>query len=678
MRFHLFILTFQFLSFFATAGDEPMKFGKIDMDNLKMKVHPLDSSAGAVILCDYGVSRLQYSRDKFVLHFDRHVRIKILNEDGLEWANGEVKLYNSDGNAEKLSSLRAITYNLEKGKLIKSKMNNTSEFKEKLDKNHDKVKFTLPDVRVGSVIEYSYHIISDYIFNFQDWTFQHTIPVVWSEYRTFIPEYYKYQVITKGYLPFAISTSEDQPINISITSKNRTSTGGFGGGATQTNFQTSNIDLYENRKRWVVENAPAFKEEPLMTSPNNFISQVNYELAFVNWPNEPVKDIMGTWNKVNKQYLNSEYFGRAVKESSFLKKELEKLDIIGLEESQKVSTIHNFVRTKMTWNGQNSRSIRNNLKNPYFEGQGSSAEINLILASMLVKAGIQAEGVLCSTRNHGYVIKTYPITEQFNNALCKVTLSDGTVLLIDATDKYLPIDVLPKRCINSSGWVVSENNSGWIDIASRNKTKTKVSGLVKINEEGYLTGQLKMAYEGYEARDKRETFFKNGEENYINSRIENLGWEVNELTIENQNVYEAPFVELIDVESFSLDEGLADIIYLQPKFSEFLSENPFKSDTRNYPVDFPNPIEDMYYVNIEIPEGYQVESLPAPYKVVLPNKGGSYALQYSISGSKINVYSKFNLNQRIFNPNEEYDYIRRFFNQIIAKEKEQIVLKKSS
>lgn len=677
MRFFLSLLILSCFSLSSFGGDEPIKFGKIEMSNLKMKAYPLDSNASAVILCDYGVSRLEYVTDDFKLKFDRHIRIKILNEDGLKWANGEVTLYNSNGNSEKLFSLKAITYNLEGGKVIKSKMKNTSEFKEELDKNHDKIKFTLPDVRVGSIIEYSYQIVSDYIFNFQDWSFQSSIPTAWSEYRTVIPEYYDYQVITKGYLPFHVSSNEDIPTTISYTTKSRTGGTSFGNGAVKSNIQTRSIDLMENRKRWVVKDAPAFKNEPLMTSPNNFISQISYELAFVNWPNEPVKDIMGTWDKLNQQFLKSEYFGKAIYGSSFLKKEVEALNLSGLDENQKISVIYNHVQNKMTWNGKNRRSISSNLKSPYYDGTGSSAEINLTLTAMLVKAGIQAEGVLSSTRQHGYVLTSYPLTEQFNYALCKITFSNGNYLLVDATDKYLPISVLPKRCINSSGWVVSENNSGWVDIESKNKAVTKVSGDVNISEEGMLSGKLKMSFEGYAARDKREQVSKKGEDSYINSRIENLGWEVNELELENQSTYSSPFVELIDVEAFSMDDLLADIIYIQPKFSEFLSKNPFKSDSRNYPVDFPNPIEDVYYVNIEIPEGYKVEPLPEPFKMVLPNKGGSYSVQYSVVGSKINVYSKLKLNQRIFNPNEEYLYIQQFFNTVIAKENEQIVLKKS-
>ena len=47
----------------------------------------------------------------------------------------------------------------------------------------DITKVTMPNVKVGSVIEITYKVRSDFIFNFQDWEFQSTIPTVWSEYQ---------------------------------------------------------------------------------------------------------------------------------------------------------------------------------------------------------------------------------------------------------------------------------------------------------------------------------------------------------------------------------------------------------------------------------------------------------------------------------------------------------------
>lgn len=667
-------LSFLFISSNLSAQKPPIKFGDVSKADLEMTHYSLDSGASAVVLCDYGVSSLVYSPSfgDFVLQFQKHVRIKILNEDGLKWANAEVTLYHKDGSSEKLNSLKAVTYNLVSGKLVKEKMKGSSEFKEKLDSYNDKIKFTLPNVRVGSVIEYSYTIDSEFVFNFQDWTFQRSIPVAWSEYRTYIPEYYQYQVITKGHLPFLEATRENLNDNIVLTSKSRN-----GYTKVSTSFENTTVTFLKEYRRWVIKDVPAFKEEPIMTSPNNFVSNVSYELAYIKWPNRPTRDIMGSWQKLNQRYFESSFFGSPMRSSNFLNKELEGLALDGKTDEEKIAIIYNHVKNRVRWNGVNRRSLTTNLRDPYENGEGTSAEVNLILTSMLQKAGIAADPVLCSTRGHGLVQEAYPITEQFNNVLCKIELADDNYILIDATDRYLPINILPKRCMNSVGWVVSKNNSGFVRIVSNNKVSKKVSGSLTLEETGNVSGELEMEYTGYSGRDKRKDYVNDGSEEYINSRIDGLEWEINELAVENEEELSSPFIEKFDVESFTANDELGDVIYLQSKFAGATTTSPFKSDTRTYPVDFPHPIENMYYVNINIPEGYIVESIPEPFAVALPDKGGKYSFQVSVRGNQLNVYTKLAINQRFFAP-EHYAYLKGFYDHIIAKEKELIVLKKAS
>ncbi len=147
-----------FLLFFhLMAQKAPIKFGDIPIEDLKMTTYDKDSSAVAVVLTDYGESGMIYSAEKgFMLTFERITRIKILRKEGLEWGNFEVPLYHSAGNAEKLSSLKGITYNLENGKIIETKMKNDAVFKEKYDDNFDIMKIALPNVKEGSIVEVTY------------------------------------------------------------------------------------------------------------------------------------------------------------------------------------------------------------------------------------------------------------------------------------------------------------------------------------------------------------------------------------------------------------------------------------------------------------------------------------------------------------------------------------------
>ena len=74
-------------------------------------------------------------------------------------------------------------------------------FKEEVDKNWEKMKFSMPNIKEGSVFEVEYTLTSDFVANLPDWKFQFAIPVVRSEYEVVIPEYYYYNQTHKGYFP---------------------------------------------------------------------------------------------------------------------------------------------------------------------------------------------------------------------------------------------------------------------------------------------------------------------------------------------------------------------------------------------------------------------------------------------------------------------------------------------
>jgi hypothetical protein len=147
------VITFSSLSVFSQKA--PIKFGDVSMDELKMTVYPKDSSAEAIILADFGESKLEYSQaqESFQLIFERTRRIKILTKEGLEWANFNIPLYRNNSDEEKVTGLKAVTYNLENGKIVETKAKSESIIKEKYDENYNFTKITWPNVRLGSVLE---------------------------------------------------------------------------------------------------------------------------------------------------------------------------------------------------------------------------------------------------------------------------------------------------------------------------------------------------------------------------------------------------------------------------------------------------------------------------------------------------------------------------------------------
>ena len=653
------------------AQKAPIKFGDIPMEDLKMVTYPKDSSASALILTDFGHSSLTYSQSEgFSLLFERITRIKILSKDGLDWATFSIPLYKDGGANEKLSGLKGASYNLENNKVVETKMKNDAVFKEKATENLDIVKVTLPGVKVGSVIEISYKVMSDFLFHFQDWEFQSTIPTRWSEYRATIPEYYNYDKYTQGYIPLTIVEEVEAPNSITLTSSERQSFG-----AVNTQFNTDRIEYKEKRSRWAVQDVPAFRAEPFITTPKDYILKINFELAYKKFPGRPIEPIMGSWADLNKQYSESEHFGKEITGNGFLKKTVEEITAGLSAPEQKISAINNYVKQNVEWNGYSFKFTDAPLRKILDEKKGSSADINLLLGSMLEKAGFDVSPVLLSTRDHGFVRETVPISSQFNYVVCLVKLNDKMVLL-DATDKLLPTGTLPERCLNGNGFVIAKDGAfRWVSLKSAVKSRKFYHADLAVNDAGELRGKFTVDQTGYYAQLGRKRFLSKGEGEYVKEMIDSRSWVVDKSEFKNSKEISESFKELHDVVISDHAVATDGLIYINPFIDLQEKANPFKLEKREYPVDYGSPIEKLYMCKISIPDGYAVDELPKSIMLKLPDNSAKYLYHATQTGNTISLTSNLQINNSLFTQ-EEYPHLREFYTQLIAKQAEQIVLKK--
>jgi hypothetical protein len=656
------------LSLYSFSQKPPIKFGDISLENMKMTVYPKDSSAEAVVLVDYGVSQLSYNQSKgFQLQFERIRRVKILTKEGLDWANFSIPLYHTSSDEEKVSNLKAVTYNLENGKVVETKAKSESIIKEKYDDNLNFTKVTWPNVRVGSVIEISYQITSDFVFNLQDWEFQAKIPVVWSEYRVRIPEYFFYERYMQGYIGLNVSENSSASSSITINSSDRSD-----GKVTQTTFSQDKIDYQENRNRMVAQDVPAFKEEPFMTTEKDFISKINFELSYTKFPNSPIKQYMGSWADINKSYLES--LGDEITGNNFLKKQVEELVVGKTTAEEKIGVIFGFVRKTILWNGQTRKYPTHPLRKVMEEKKGNSAEINLLLASMLEKAGIQTSPVLVSTRDNGFVRESTPVSSQFNTVVCQAKWGEKFILL-DATDKFLPIGMLPERCLNGRGFAVAKEGFQWVDLTPSIKARTSINVDLVLNEQEALVGKLKIERSGYHSVATRKSFLVKGKDEYVKGLVGNKSWNLTNSEFQNENDLQQPFKEIHEL---AINEYLTiagNTYYFNPFIMSKEESNPFKQETRSYPVDFGSPFEVIYFIKITLPAGFVVDEIPKSKVFALPANIARYTYNAAQTGSSINITSSLSINRSIF-AQDEYPHLREFYNQLVAKQAEQIVLKK--
>jgi transglutaminase-like putative cysteine protease len=638
------------------AQKPAIKFGNVPMESLTMKRYAADSSASAVILGDYGSSTIQYSQSLgFSLIFERTTRIKILKKEGFTWGDFEIPLYKDGASDEKLAMLKAQTTNLEDGKVVETKVKNESIFRTDENENLRLVKVTFPNVKEGSVIDITYRVNSEFFSNFQDWQFQYSIPVVVSEYRANIPEWFHYDRYMQGYITLATAdhSAGQQSVNT--------------GDATPLVYS-------ENRERWVAEDVPAFNAEPYITTEKDYISKINFELAYTKFPNAAIKQYMGSWDDINKTYTESDGFFGEITGNNFLKKNVDEL-IAGLTtDRDKAVALNNYVKNNFSWTNSVRKFPESSFKKILEEKKGSSAELNLLLASMLEKAGLQVSPVLISTRDHGFVRETIPISTQFNGVICLVKIGDKTMLL-DATDPLLPAGVLPQRCLNGRGFVIAKTGHSWIDLTVPMKSKVFANADFTLDPAGSITGKLSIDRSGYSAQGMRSKYISKGEVEYLKDFSSGKTWQVNKSEIKNVKEINEPLKEQYDILHDAYADVSGDLIYLNPFLLLREESNPFKAEKREYPVNFGNTLEKFYVGKFAAPDGYVIDEAPQNKIIALPGNAAKFTFNVAIYGKQVVITSILQINRDIF-LQEEYPNLREFYNQVVAKHSEQIVFKK--
>jgi hypothetical protein len=170
-------------SLYLFAQKELPAFGTIDKADLSMKECEFDKDAEAYKLLSYGDVRYVMTGEDFAIKTERRARVKILKDKGLEQANIKIQYY-SKARFEDVSSITAYTYNLDDaGEIVKTKLEKSSIYNKALNNRVSEISFTMPNVKVGSVIEYRYTDTKKSIASLDDWYFQDDVPTRISMYR---------------------------------------------------------------------------------------------------------------------------------------------------------------------------------------------------------------------------------------------------------------------------------------------------------------------------------------------------------------------------------------------------------------------------------------------------------------------------------------------------------------
>lgn len=654
------------------SQDKPgINFGRVSATDFSTSKLQVDTSLGAVIIADIGSSSFEGNNKQwFSLVFKHKRRIKIINKKGYDLASVEIPLYISNNSQaeEVVESLKATTYNLENGVVTETKLGKDAVFKEKQDKNHFIKKFTMPAVKEGSIIEYSYTVKSDFLFNLQSWSFQGAYPCVWSEYELNLPDFFEYVFLSQGYLPFDIKNTKTSAETYRINN-----------GAVMTSERSEAFTIASENitTRWVIKNVPALKEERFTSTLSNHISRLEFQMSAQKFPNTIRKDIMGSWEKLSEDLLKDSDFGEKLdKGNPWLNdsmKIIQTASTKGLEEAKKIfAFVKNNIKCKGTRNIYLSAPIKETFKNK----SGYTADVNLLLVAMLRHQNLTADPVILSTRSNGFTNDFYPLINRFNYVICKVAI-DGIIYYLDASQPWLGFNKLPQYCLNGQGRIIDKLMQPVYFMAD-SVVESKVTSVFLYNDDkipGKWSGAVSAGLGYYESCTTRKNILTDGKEEvekkFKTSFTGDYG--IENIKYENEKVNELPITI-----SYTLNVSTpqnAAIIYINPMMNEGYKENLFTALERKYPVEMPFQEDEIYLFHMEVPEGYVVDDMPKSAKVSLNDEEGFFEYLIEKTDKEINLRSRIKLKKANFLP-EDYASLRNFFDHIVKKHAEQIVFKK--
>lgn len=647
-------LIFSFNSSFSQSTESPIKWGSVSKSELTQSSYEQFPDAAAVVLADYGTISINYN---FQLVCTRHTRIKILKPEALDEANVRIPYYSKD-NYYSCKSVKAQSFSLVDGSVVKSKVEKSAIFEKQESEYISSKNFAIPNVNVGSVIEYTYTLRSEHIAFLDDWVFHSHLPTLYSGLTiSNLPGNLDFQFMMEGDALIRKYRSVKGPIS-----------------------------------HWNLKNVPPIRDEPAVANPLSYANKMRFQLAgyYINSTSSngyssqntsSYRKLLSDWPQIVKEQL----WGDPQFNHPFTHKKQFKDDILALidgisSEKEKMTRIYTYCQNYFQWNGTHSLIFSREDSKKIHQGmQLHSGPFNLYLTAMLEEAGLTAIPVLISTRKHGKVYQDSRFLQQFNHIITYVEAA-GKSYFLDASIANQPYQFLPVKDMNELGLVALKKAPQWVKLPTPRQNTTLVQYKIDLSNTQQTTYQVTAQYKGVYQVEQRNKLSQTEQEAYIKSEFSDLEehCELDSFRIKEATTTSKP---LTIGASFSCaneeKEEDPDILYV-PLFSQIaITTNPFQDEVRYYPVETPFSKSLVTSVSIILPENYVVEELPENKRIDLDHKMGHFDYQVTLEAGKVNVSTTLFLKQGKIKP-KDYKNLKSFFGEAIAQMEAQLVLKKKT
>lgn len=650
---------------FSQKKSDKHYFGNVSAEDFANSSYAIDTSADAVYLFHNASSHhVGNSSGWFSVVFEVHTRIRLLRKKSFtDLATVEIPLHKWKNDKDRITDIQAATYNIENGKVVATTLDKSSFLTIK-DGDDQIMKFTYPNIREGSIIEYTYKKTIPVAEYLPSWTFQGQYPKLESIFETEVPDFLEFVTMNQGYLKVTdekVSYSED---NFFIVDQSA---------STHAGTETISLRSTTVKHTWIYKNVPGLKTEEYISQLGNYVQRVSFQFSAVHFADIAPKYYLHSWTEAADELMKDKDFGADLsKNNGWLKDEIA-ASIDGEKDPLlKAENLYNAVRDNYKSNNEYTFILSQPLKKTVQAKSGNVADINLLLVAMLRNEGFTANPLLLSTRDNGRTFDQYPIMDKFNYVIAELEIGE-TIYLLDASDPDLGFNKLNPECYNGNGRVITAKPF-LVNLSPDILKEATVSSVFLINGENGMSGTSSTLMGDIESANMRIDMKKENEESYFKNIQKSFSYDVkmDNKHIDSLKLPGMPVSVQYDF-NFRMDD---DIIYFNPILSENVYKtNPFKSAKRFYPVEMPYCMDETYILDMEIPEGYVVDELPKPEKAMMNEKDGFYEYLIQQADGHIQLRSRLKLNKAVYDP-AYYETLRNFFAFVVQKQNEQIVFKK--
>ncbi len=627
---------------------------------LKTSSFPIDADASAVVLYERISIDIANEDGRYVETRNIHKTIKILKRDALSAAN--VKVYfPKDDYKNYVYKLKGATYNLDGDSMKETPLPKGDYYKDKLVNEYYEVSFTLPEAREGSIIDYSYDLVSPAYGTLPVWDIQDEYPKLVSEYSLLYPSVISFTSIAYSQKVMKVFPSKEE----AMSAKDEFC-----------KYVQNSYAAGKNYTFWVRKNITPIKAEPFVINMLNHKERMELQVLLYNYVTKiPYNN---TWEKYNQGEWDDDYAKNARKTYEFLKEPIHKIVKDDTNKLSKAKAIFSYVRANFK-TGESPNPGDYNVKTIFDNKRGSWWQVNTVLIAMLNNAGLEAYPMTISTTDGISAASNFPVRHRLVHMVCALVIDDYYIYL-DAGNKNNVFGIMPLYCYNGYARVISQKGEAVMlspdlleDISSEQIKITCPGDTVQLVEITHRYGMITSSIMRKELEKE-----KNEETNFIDKLVREKSEDATMVTHKLENT-DLPDTNLVVKLTYKTKiNGDISSYFMNTSCDKIFPKNPFLAAKRVLPVEFQYRSTIKRYLNVTLPSGCTpVDSLPNPVIITFGDNNMEYrkSVAWFPEMSTVSVNVTYKNNQVVYE-NDKYDYIRDFYAEVIRDENKIIAFKR--